>query len=270
MFKKILALVFIISITTSYATTTSNCWPACSCNQDSLVCTNFNYFTDLDFTTPANNQMFKSIVIKPKIRQSLTEKNLNLTGLTIAYTGFIEISNVDKFYFNANPLKSLKRERFTTTLRLTDSVFKFMLDENTVLNSACTSRLISPTDEHDHSLMSSVNRLELESIDFVEPICPFIFNNVKILNFIVRKPNGQFKFLSAPIDRPDKNVTYFKKKIQISGLGSIVKFLAFENVDFDGIDANVLNNDVFGAIESVTFRNVSVKKIEPSVFQGFK
>ena len=288
---KVLVLIYVIVIETATGfnktksekkitfdeSLSSDCWtPACICKpaSSSLICTNFNYFNELHFsvTNKNSNNPFKSIILKPRIRQTLAESSLNLAGLTIDYAGLIEISNIDRFYFRANPLKNLKRERFTTILKLTNSTFKFMLNENTELNSACTSDLMSATtdDDKDHSLMSSANEIKLESVDFVEPICPFIFNNVKISNLIIRNSNGEFKFQPVEINRPLKNVTYLKKPITISGLSSIIKNLNFESVQIERIDSDFLNSDVFSALQSVVFKNVSVRKIEPTVFQTFK
>lgn len=174
-------------------------------------------------------------------------------------------------FFGANPLRWLKRDRFTTILRLTESKFRFMLDETRTLNSACDDRLLS-AEERDHSLMSSVNTVELERVDFAEPICPHVFNNVRMAVLSVKSPlaASSIRFLPVKVNRDKRKTTYYKKEYEMSGLGSFIKAVTFENLAFEQIDQDVLNYDVFSVVQTIAFRAVTAKKIEPNVFVNFK
>lgn len=158
-----------------------------------------------------------------------------------------------------------------------------MLDETRTLNSVCgvDSTLFKSVDETslksakillDHSLMSSVNTLELNSIDFSEPICPLVFNEVKISIMNVKNSVGsnQFRFLPMKINKPSRNVSHYKKLYEITGLGSFIRTIMFENVDLEQIDSNLVSLDVFSAVQFIAFRNVRVNKIEPNSFINFK
>ena len=114
--------------------------------------------------------------------------------------------------------------------------------------------------------------IELNSVAFPEPICPYIFNNLKIASLSVSNPtgSGQFKFLAVEIDKPNINVTYYRKEYEISALGALIKSLAFTNLTMDSIDKNVINKHVFAGTETIRLKNARVEKIEPNVFPNLK
>lgn len=119
-------------------------------------------------------------------------------------------------------------------------------------------------------MLSTAFLLELNSIEFVEPMCPFIFYNLKLSGMSVKDPSGEFKFLPTKIDKPPKNVSFYHNTYQVSALGSFIKWLKFDNISVESIDQDMINPDVFGATQSISFKNATVHKIEPNVFPNLK
>lgn len=257
--------------------------PKCDCDNQILTCTNFDELTDLNFkleTTSSNNQIiFNKIVIRPRVESTLAEDSLDLDGLTIVSSGMVEISNIKTFHLNANPLKKLKvkENRFTVILKLSNSTFKFMYDDSNPLNEKCSSSQLSDV-SNVKSIFTSANFVYLENVNFVEPICPLLFANVRISNFQIINPvkhdsQRSFHFLSTADvhSHPKRKVDNYKKIYEISALNSFVKYLFIENAQFDDLDSSsVLNRDVFSAVQVIRLKNVHIAhNIEANLFNEF-
>lgn len=137
--------------------------PECTCTPKQLECKNFDYFGQLDFRrnlpTQQNELIFETIRIVPRKREELAEDSLNLNGLNIASSGVVELHNIDSFFFRANPLKNLNAQRNTIILKIINSRFQFMLEQNKPLNSHCDSSLIKVLARYNYfvSLKKSKN-----------------------------------------------------------------------------------------------------------------
>ena len=120
--------------------------PECSCTLKQLECKNFENFKQLDFrrtsSTQQNELIFETIRIMAPKRQELAEDSLDLKGLNIASSGVVELHNISSFFYRANPLKNLNAQRNTIILKIIDSRFQFMLEQNIPLNSRCDWSLI--------------------------------------------------------------------------------------------------------------------------------
>lgn len=254
--------------------------PQCNCNRVSLNCTNFNYFYELNFTKMSSAEngselIFKSIRIIPQKEQELNEKNLNLNGLAIDSQATIELANINNFYFKSNPFARLNNvyKRFTTILILVNCTLKFSYDSRTPLNSVCNRNLLKPPmnlNEHTvHSLMSSANFVYLKNCKFVEPICPFIFNNVKISNFYIINPQSTdfLRFLDIEMDQQliPADINWKKDKDPTSVLNCRIKYLFIENANLKALNSSNMNKYAFYNVKEIKMINVRIQSIDEKV-----
>ena len=150
--------------------------PYCSCkNSDILLCTNFNRFSELDFTQLTNSKTFQYIELRPKLMLDLDEE-LQLTGLTLH--GRLSLYNLKSLHLAYNPFLSMKYVLFN--LAILDSSFNF-------------SDICQPANE---TVFGKLNIFEfrLTNVTFTRPICPYMFQDSKIEQFIITEPNGKIRF----------------------------------------------------------------------------
>ena len=96
--------------TTSTKPTTTTpkpiCFKYCQCVSITLICSNFNSFNELDFNTNKSDIYFFTMTFNPKVKLNM-DKNFNLTGLRIASSGTIEITNIKNFTLPYDPFEML-------------------------------------------------------------------------------------------------------------------------------------------------------------------
>jgi hypothetical protein len=119
--------------------------------------------------------------------------------------------------------------------------------------------------------MSSANSVHIEGAKFIEPICPFLFHNVKMSNLYVTNPREHsFRFLDVQLDSrligPEANV---KDVENTTLLNCRLRYLTFNGVTFTSLDFGVLSKFVFYNVRSMTFRNVVIKLINEKVIANF-
>lgn len=122
----------------------------------------------------------------------------------------------------------------------------------------------------NHSLMSSANIVEFISVKFLEPICPYVFNNLKMTILRVFNPLDEFKFMPIKFYQPGKKISYYREDYNVSALGSFISSFYIENATLQSIDNYLINKDVFAATKTIRFKNVNAKFIEPNVFANLK
>lgn len=281
-------LIFCFIICVEKFVLTSNCpfGPKCDCNQTTLICANFTNFAELDFSLAGNASAaykFTKIVISPLQNQELYENALNFGQLVIDtnHGATVELYNVNAFYFNANPLATLTNiyKRHTITLKLIDSQFKFKYSQSTDLNSLCgLESFATNQNPNRESMFTMANFIHLHRVKFVEPVCPFIFMNVRLAQVHISSPimiNGArnaFEFLSVKLDKRPIKLPWgnFKKDNETSQLNSVVHSLVVENTRFDQLDETNMPELVFYNLRFLRLVNVELNAVNDRLFYNFK
>ena len=169
--------------------------PYCVClDATSLLCTNFTNFAQLNFSL-VNGRRFESVEIRPfNIRLDLNE-NLNFNGLQL--NGRLTLSNLNSLAAFYNPFRQILYDRFN--LAILNSNFKFVggntgnfQAESSILNE-CKFQSSAQNFNYIFSNLR-IEEFTLGSIFFEQTICPILFRNTRIFNFLINDPYGAFGF----------------------------------------------------------------------------
>lgn len=217
--------------------------PFCFClNQNTLHCTNFTRFDQLDFRR-TNGRIFEQVEIRPLTFQIDLNEKLSFVGLRL--NGRLSLSNIRSINAFYNPFRQIMYERFD--LAFYTSTFKFYGGLSEIENSTLTECDIRPGSSQMLNFIFSglrIQELILCGVYFENTMCPLLFRNSIIQTMIITDPFGAFGF------RKIKQNQIAKTDV-LQFLNSNIRQIEFDfNVDNadqpQWIDAeNILNPDLF-------------------------
>ena len=192
----LLAIITLSNLDTTTAQIPRDCLePYCACvNTTSLICHNFTRFEQLDFRR-VNSILFESVELRPyNVRLDLNE-NLNFNGLKL--NGRLTLSNLRSLSAFYNPFRQILYNDFS--LAILDSSFSFVggstgnLAAETSILSMCN---FQSSAQNFNYIFSNLRIIEftLSGILFERTVCPILFRNTQIFNFLVINPFGAFGF----------------------------------------------------------------------------
>lgn len=148
--------------------------PFCSCiNNDYLFCTNFTRFSQLKFAY-TNNRLFRRVELRPRYQLELN-KELQLANLNLK--GRLNLYNLKSIDLKYNPFKKLRYPRIQ--LGLIDSKLDY--------KEKC--KQMNGLDSTFANLRLDLFRLD--NVNFSKPLCPYMFQNSTIEQFVITNPNGK-------------------------------------------------------------------------------
>jgi len=216
--------------------------PYCSCiNQDILICSNFNRFSDLNFTkTGIIEQTFKYIELYPTQQLDLNEE-LQLAGLKLH--GTLSIHNLKSIRLDYNPFQLLNYVLFNLAIVDSNFNYKEVCSEIEIKQDFIFSNL-------------KLHEVKLVNVNFTQPVCACMFRNSKIDRLIISEPIGIFS-----IDKT--NFTSMTMNISISEFEFKFKYSG-QSLD----PSLVLEPEFFKDLKRISLDSISnLVKIEQNTFR---
>jgi hypothetical protein len=224
--------------------------PQCTCDVDTITCSNFTSFSELNLSNYNTTKIFLS-----PLNLAILDKNFNLDNLIYPNPNDISIDliNVQGFDLRSGFFK--KQSIQDVQLSFQDSKFAVYIDDVLLAPENCNWNLI---DQNYVSLFNNVSRLVLESVDFVNEICPIVFKNVNIDVLYTEIVSNQ-------------NHLSFSNLADQNGqiLNSNVNNYFIVGGDFY-LDATFMSTQIFQNLKEIIVTNSKLRGIDDKLFSKIK
>lgn len=260
--KILIISVIILNLSKAYLLKEINCpSPKCVCEANSIKCTDFEKFDELNFKFKTqNNASINEIDIldlKP-IKPLILDDTLKLNGLKINKQ--VLLRNMKGFLYRSNPFENVALDsngKSAVELQVFDSEFEFYETREKKLDCDCNSDIFIKNSVR--TILTKFSKLWLNNnIKYSNNMCPFVFWNTHyelvIANFLNETNMPIFKNVSLPSDRV---------------LNSTINYLYLFNVKLNQLDNSLLNRDVFANIKTLQIFG-TLNKVDKETFKSFQ
>jgi hypothetical protein len=246
-----LKLFILFTISLVQATNSQNLCPQfepyCTCNSvTSLVCENFENFSELNFTQENDSILINEFKLAP-LSPICLDNSLNLNGLKL--NGQVTLENINSFEFNHNPFLS-----FTNISLIISNSTIYFKSNSKALSDMCTLSL----DLKDFiPIFSSFKSVIFEAdIIYPENMCPLIFLNSQI-EFLQSKNLSAYGFDFKNLNMRSAN------QLKLNSNINVFNIFAGESLE---LSAFLFDEDVFLNTYSIEIDQSSLKLISDDTF----
>lgn len=237
-----------------------------------MTCNGFDSFSELEFPSSESGigqfDRINRIEIIPNSRIALDD-SLNLTGLALSRTGYLVFSNLDRIALDSTPIRYLNVDS-NFHLVIVNSKFEFTYENEAIVTRESCLELLSSS----VSLMTVFPKtydLELDYVEMITPVCPYVFRNVKFNGFNIKNmPQGsQIEFVNIHNNNYDDEMVLDPSSLVNELNCNITGGFKIENSFIGDVDAitHVLNYDVFRKTTLISFFNSQIGRIRPDTFK---
>jgi len=227
--------------------------PYCKYNQSTLVCENFESFTQLEFSSFAGKPV-EVLALNP-LGFTTLDNDLEFDNLNVQSNYEVILSNVGQIDFLSNPFAVLNAA-ITNKITILDSVFEIVYENKTIDVTTCN---YLAQNEIFVSLVETSSSLILENTRFsTNPYCQYFFNRAKLDYFKIENLNSTNKF-----EFIDASLVTLRDEFE-----STVSEFVIEKSDFT-LNSNLLDKIVFKNIYIFKIANSSLQDIQQDLFKSF-
>jgi hypothetical protein len=229
--------------------------PYCYCtDSNTLHCYNFTRFEQLDFRR-TSNRLFRLVELRPLVQQIDINERLSFNGLNL--NGRLSMSNIRSINAFYNPFRQIKSDRLE--LAFFNSYFNFIgttgIDaanyaaETAILNEC---RFTVQANNYDFVFGHlKLDEFVICNVYFERTMCPIVFRNSVIKDFIVTDPIGAFGF--EHLKTPKNDAIYILNAV----ISQIDFAYAADNlIQPQWLDADyILNPDLFAYLDRINLNS---------------